>query len=140
MHFQSFTRYFFRHPDLPHSTPSDIEWVLDSIRPFLTATDPDSLSDPTPLFNYANKSVMQQPSNDTSRFQTIDFVIAPRPWFPSVHQAKSIPSLYVPSDHFLVEAHFCIKLGSKLSKTGPPVKLDFSMSGLNDDQKLQVIY
>ena len=83
---------------------------------------------------------MQQTSNDTSRFQTLDFVLVPRPWFPAVHQAKAILSPYVPTDHFLVEAHFSIKLGSKLHRTRPPVKLDFTMTELSEEQKLQVIY
>jgi hypothetical protein len=116
---------------LNHTASSESEHIGDKTRSFPTTTQSDELADPVAKRPGLNQLL----DKDTTQFQTLDYVLVPRAWFPAVHQSRALPCVYAPSDHFLLESTFCIKLGSKYKKSRPSPKLDFARRGSSDDQR-----
>lgn len=65
-------------------------------------------------------------SPDPLKFGTLDHVLTPKAWLPSVTYALSRPHVAFPSDHFLVEAGIQIKLGAPRVSAPRKPKLDYT--------------
>ena len=64
--------------------------------------------------------------NDPRRFQSLDRLILPGKWLPTVKRVKAVHSAAFPSDHYLLEMEVRVKLGAKPKQYQPPLRYDYS--------------
>ena len=57
---------------------------------------------------------LHKPTIDSIRFQSLDRVISPKKWLPTIQQVTSKLNTGFPSDHYLVNAKIRVKLGAQI--------------------------
>ena len=80
---------------------------------------------PTPERTVSYRDKWQPPTKQYTPqgFNTLDHVLIDKKWLPTITQIKNRPDIAFPTDHFIIQTNFRIKLGAKTKtpKTTPPI-------------------
>ena len=76
------------------------------------------------------------PQVDPVRFQSLDRLIVPRKWLPTVRKCKAIQSTGFPSDHFLLLLEVKVRLGARRQRQLRPPPLEYNANIVNNSTSL----